>query len=81
MGSTVSLKNEVVLDIFIKHVVDDSALMKNEIPTESTKTDLNANSMGVDIGGSNLNNSSTDEDFDKDLKGIPDEDDSDVDES
>ncbi|MCD9642568.1 hypothetical protein HAX54_029441 [Datura stramonium] len=76
LGLLVSLKNENVLDIFIKHVVDNSTLMKNGVPTESIETDLNANSLGVDIGGSDLNDSNTDED----LEGIPDEDDSDVDE-
>ncbi|MCD7451445.1 hypothetical protein HAX54_011852, partial [Datura stramonium] len=70
------LKNEDVLDIFIKHVIDDSALIKNGVPTESIETNLNANSLGVDIGGSYLNDSNIDED----LEGIPDKDDRDVDE-
>ncbi|MCD7462406.1 hypothetical protein HAX54_048492 [Datura stramonium] len=35
---------------------------------------------GVDIGGSDLNDSKTDEYFDEDLEGIPDEDGSGVDE-
>ncbi|MCD7461515.1 hypothetical protein HAX54_046308 [Datura stramonium] len=84
LGLLVTYENGDFLDIFIKHVVDDSALMKNRVPTESIETDLNANSLGVDIGGSDLNDSNTDEDFDEefdeDLEGIPDEDDSDVDE-
>ncbi|MCD7461016.1 hypothetical protein HAX54_044996 [Datura stramonium] len=79
LGLLMNLENEDVLDIFIKHVVDNSALMKNGVPTESIETDLNANSLGVDIGGSDLNDSNTDEDFDEDLEGIFDEDDSDVD--
>lgn len=91
LGLLVSLKDEDVLDIFIKHVVDDSALMRNGVPTdfvygsqvtdnESLETDLNANSLSVDIGRSDLNDSdSEDLNFDKDLDGIPDEDDSDVD--
>ncbi|MCD9640297.1 hypothetical protein HAX54_025500, partial [Datura stramonium] len=76
LGLLVNLENEEVLDIFIKHVVDDSALMKNGVPTESIETDLNTNSLGVDTGGSDLNDSNTDED----LEGIPNKDDSDVDE-
>ncbi|MCE3049454.1 hypothetical protein HAX54_044842, partial [Datura stramonium] len=65
-------------------MVNDSALMRNGVLTKSIETNLKSNSLGVDIGGSDLNDINSDEEFDEDFdeysEGMPDEDDSDVDE-